>query len=368
VASEVVTIHPGELPPESWQASVCVLLAGNGPSSASSMRTVTSMFRQQWNQDGRLVLFAAEGPDGSPEAERADVVMLWLAGSATPDVAALTATVQLLGPSSRRVVVGSATHRIAEAEPTLASTVTAALDAVGAGARRSGGERDIPLLIWQANSFQRWYAAQRAAGNELLGARPVWTFSIGPNGGPLLYWALQVRIFVAAEGRVKANEVVISRPDLSVMVLYKRGATLDDTIVVLVREYRSSASTADAFVHELPGGTGTEHDAMAQAIAEVREETGLAIDGSRIESHGSRQLVGTLSAHHANVFSAEISDAELDRLRGLSGIPHGADHSERTWTEIVTLRDMRGNRLSDWATIGMVAQVVLARSARSSST
>jgi hypothetical protein len=364
VASEVVTSRAGEDLPESWQASICLLLAG----LPSSVSTVTKMFRERWNQDGRLVLFVAEGLDVSPDLERADVVMLWFGENAPADLAALTASMQLLGPAPRHVVVGSAAHRIARTEPTLDRTVTAALDAVGAGAKRVGGERDIPLAIWQAGSFQRWYAAQRMAGNKLLGARPVWTFTIGPGGGPLLYWALQVRVFVAAEDRVKANEVVISRPDVSFMVLYKRGATLDETIVVLVREYRSPASTGDAFVHELPGGSGTEPDAMAQAVVEVREETGLAIDGSRIDSHGSRQLVGTLSAHHANVFSAEIGDAELDYLRGHSGMPHGGDHGERTWTEIVTLGEMRKSRLSDWATIGMVAQVLLDRSTHSPST
>jgi 8-oxo-dGTP pyrophosphatase MutT (NUDIX family) len=120
----------------------------------------------------------------------------------------------------------------------------------------------------------------------------VWTFRVGPRLRSVFYWAAHVQVHVAAENRVKANEVVISRPDLSVLALYRPGATADDSTVVLVREFRSAASGPDGFVHELPGGsgpdTGADADPAADAAREATEETGLSIAASRIRAHGSR--------------------------------------------------------------------------------
>jgi hypothetical protein len=241
---------------------------------------------------------------------------------------------------------------------TLAELANAALQKIEGGARRIAGERDVPLTVWRSDSFQRWYSVQTAVGNSLLGARQVWTFSAGPGGTSLIYWALHVRMFVQAENRVKSNEVVISRPDISVMALYRRSATIDDTIVVLVREFRSSASSPDGMVHELPGGSAAG-SALDQAVTETREETGLAIDVRRIRSRGSRQLTATMSAHHAHLFTAEISDDELAYLRASQASPHGDGGTERTWPEITTFGELREHRLVDWATLGMVAEAVL---------
>ena len=99
---------------------------------------------------------------------------------------------------------------------------------------------------------------------------------------------------------------------------------------------------------------------LDQAVSEAEEETGLAIDITRIQIHGSRQLAATLSAHHAHLFAAEITDDELARLRAPRSRPHGADDTERTWTEITTFGEIRRKRLVDWATLGMIAEVLLA--------
>jgi ADP-ribose pyrophosphatase YjhB (NUDIX family) len=242
----------------------------------------------------------------------------------------------------------------------LGSMVRVALDHIGAGAPRVAGEREVPLDVWRTDSFQRWYTAQTTAGNSLLNARPVWMFGTGPDQRLLLYWALHVRIYVLAERRIKANEVVLSRPDISVIAFYQPGATVDDTTVVLVREFRSPASTPDGLVHELPGGSGpAQTDVSHQAVREGAEETGLAIGVNRARPYGSRQLAATVSAHHAHLFAAEITDDELARLRATQSILHGADDTEQTWTEITTFGELRRNQLADWATLGMIAQVIL---------
>ncbi|MDL4821283.1 hypothetical protein [Actinomadura opuntiae] len=226
------------------------------------------------------------------------------------------------------------------------------------------GEHGVPVEIWRTPSFQRWYTAQRNAGNALLGVRPVWTAAVPNEPGAVFFWALHVRMRVADEGRVKDNEVVISRPDVSVVALYRPGPSLDETVVVLVREFRSPASTPDGYVHELPGGSspaaGTEATRpLAQAVDEVAEETGLRVDPSRFRAHGSRQVAATVSAHHAHLFSVEITDDELAWLRARRDRPHGVEaDSERTWVEIATYGEIRAARLVDWATLGMLAEAL----------
>ncbi|MGI5325625.1 hypothetical protein [Actinomadura nitritigenes] len=271
------------------------------------------------------------------------------------------------------------------------------MDTDGMKASMTGGERDVPPEIWCTPSFQRWYTAQRDAGNALLGARPVWTLSVNGEPGAVFFWALHVRMQVAAEDRTKDNEIVISRPDVSVVALYRPGPSLDETTVVLVREFRSPASTPDGYVHELPGGsspaqaarpaqaasltkatnpTGAADPAevadsaetggvalpvepLAQAVDELVEETGLRIDAGRFRAHGSRQVAATVSAHHAHLYSAEITDDELAWLRTQRDRPHGVDgDSERTWVEIATFGEIRAARLVDWATLGMLIEAL----------
>jgi 8-oxo-dGTP pyrophosphatase MutT (NUDIX family) len=381
MAGEVITVYAGEQPPDSWEASVFIGSPGQSPDPAVARWQIeaTALLRRGWAGDGRLVVFTYE-PDANDHSNAAraewfdhvistsDVVMSWW-----PDVTASTLASLAAWHDSQRVVHGAPAHlphgshfleyasrQGMATATTLAELVTVALGKIGSGARRAGGEREVPLAVWRTRSFQRWYSAQTSAGNTLLGARQVWTLSTGPRKQFVLYWALHVRIHIRAEGRIKSNEVVISRPDISVLALYKPGASFEQTTVVLVREFRSPASTPDGMVHELPSGSRTAPTGvLATAVAETEEETGLAIDVRRIRAHGSRQLAGTLSAHHAHLFAAEITDDELTRLRDTCSRPHGTGASERTWVEINTVGQIRENGLVDWATLGMITEAVL---------
>jgi 8-oxo-dGTP pyrophosphatase MutT (NUDIX family) len=388
MAGEVITLHGGQQPPESWDA--CVFIGGSmpapGPSAVSWQREVIELLQERWMGEGQLAVFVHEPGIcahgvASDEfidwcrraSDVADVVMFWWPDDTDlrlmcTNLAAWNDNHRAVHGTPSETTVSSYlihyadTHAISTVS-TLTELVSTALDKIGTGARRTAGEREVPLTVWRTDSFQRWYSAQTAAGNTLLGARQVWTFSAGPDQRFLLYWALHVRMYVRAEDRVKTNEVVISRPDISVMALYQHGATIDETIVVLVREFRSSASTPDGMVHELPSGsTAGETGVLDQAVRETEEETGLAIDVQRVRAHGSRQLVATVSAHHAHLFAAEITSEELSRLRASQATPHGDGGTERTWPEITTFSELRKNRLVDWATLGMIAEAVFDRS------
>lgn len=390
LAREVITVYGNHEPPEAWDASIFIGGPVSDPdsSTASWQGEVVASIRARWTGDGRLVLFVPE-PDSSRDDgvgaltswydrafDFADVVMFWWPTN-NQDPNLMSAS--LVGwKDSQRVVHGTpshgpqsahllefAEHHAISTASTFAGMATAALDKIGSGARRTTGEREVPLPVWRTESFQRWYSAQTSAGNTLLGARQVWTFSAGSHKRFLLYWALRVSVYVQAERRVKSNEVVISRPDISVMALYQPGASVDDTAIVLVREFRSAASTADGLVHELPSGSAsTQTNALDQAARETAEETGLSIDVRRIQAHGSRQLAATMSAHHAHLFTAEITGEELAQLRATRSTPHGVrNDTEQTWTEITTFGKLRADRLVDWATLGMIAEAVLDRNA-----
>lgn len=244
---------------------------------------------------------------------------------------------------------------------TLEATIGAALDHLGPGAERAGGERGVPLDVWRTDAFQGWYAAQRAAGNRLDGAEIHWVHRVGPDKKWLVFWALKVDVHVAAEGRNKSNELLIGRPDVSAVVLYERGAaSVEATRVALVREFRACGRTRDGFVHELPGGSSFEPGEAAAAVAaeEVFEELGLRVDPTRLRLIASRQIGATLSPYVATVYAVALDEADLDAIAADTR-PHGhTESSELTWAEVRTVGECLTTADLDWATLGMILQAV----------
>ena len=133
---------------------------------------------------------------------------------------------------------------------TLRDTVVAAVEYLGTPALRRGGERYVPLFIWRTKHFQQWYKSVKKAGNRLDYARVVWSWRVGDDRKFVFFWALYVHVWIEAEGRHKTNEVVLSRPDISTIVLYQRAENLNDTRIVLVKEFRSPAANDNGYVYE----------------------------------------------------------------------------------------------------------------------
>jgi 8-oxo-dGTP pyrophosphatase MutT (NUDIX family) len=234
----------------------------------------------------------------------------------------------------------------------------------GCGARRAGGECQVPLHVWRTDAFQAWYAAQKHAGNKLCAANVEWVFRI--HNRLVLYWALHVDVYVAVEGRHKANEVILGRPDIACVVLFRRGRDLPDTEVVLVREFRSPAQTSDGFVWEVPGGSSFRVGEEPRAIAamELEQETGLLVVPQVLYRHEGRQVAATLSVHKAHVFSTELTEEEMAALRAREAADERygqAAEGEVTSVRVRKVRDILTDDRVDWGTVGMILSVLQQR-------
>lgn len=228
--------------------------------------------------------------------------------------------------------------------------------------RETDGERQVPDQFWALPHFQAWLQAQKKAGNRLDGFKPVMEFYVA-NGKLLFLWGAHVNVYVAAERRNKSNEVVISRPDIKHVVLFN-DTLHSEPYVVLVREFRSPATTSDGFIRETPGGSSYKPEgARETAATEVFEETGIRIEPSRLVPIGARQLMGTVSAHKAHVFAVKLKDQEMVEIWGRSKQQFGdSASSERTYVEIHSVRQLLKQETVDWSTLGMIAAAIEALS------
>jgi len=243
-----------------------------------------------------------------------------------------------------------------EVGESLTETIDHALDMLGEGMERLGGERYVPLIAWKLPAFQNWYKAQTDTGNQLTSAKLLYTFRPGYKKFTFL-WVLHVAVYVAAEDRVKSNEFVLSRTDISTVMLWKKNLPLETSEVVLIKEFRSPASTKDGFIRELPGGSPpSEDEPKVVASEEIHEETGFYLDPARLQFHEARQLMGTLSAHKSYFYSANLTEAEINWFKSQKNVVHGKEEdSERTFIEVYTIHDLIiGKAEVDWSTLGQI--------------
>lgn len=225
-------------------------------------------------------------------------------------------------------------------------------------ASRTGGERNVPLHVWRLPSFQSWYQQQLSVGNRLDDARLLWNFVI-PHRNTVFSYVLWVNIWIENEQRHKENEFIFTRNDLSCVLAYHRGSEFLDTKIVLVKEFRSPVRNNECFVYELPGGSSFKPSQNAIQIAadELREETGLSLSLKRFRQIQSRQLVSTLSTHHATLFAVELDCEEMGLMEASAqqsktfGV---AGDSERTYIVVKTLRECLSDDLVDCSMLGMI--------------
>lgn len=222
---------------------------------------------------------------------------------------------------------------------------------------RERGERFVPLHILQQRSYRNWHADLVQAGNRLDDARVEWVYRVGPTRSKIFFWCLWVKVWVAAEQRWKANEVVLGRPDIAAYLAYCPAPNPLDTRIVMVDEFRSPARNARGLVRELPSGSPTGGSGLG--ASELEEETGLKIAPERLRDDGSRQLAATLSAHISRLFSVALSPEEMATVEQRAGEVNGiAEDTERCYLRVVTVRDLLHDPGVDWSMVGMIMKVL----------
>lgn len=246
-------------------------------------------------------------------------------------------------------------------ENKLDKVINNAIKLIGKGAERKGNECKVPLFIWNNEVFKNWYEKQISVGNELRNIKVNYVF-IMPKMRLLFLWLCSVEVFIKSENRVKNNEFVMSRTDMSSVVLYYKDKDYNnylDTKIILVKEFRSPVLNSNEFVYELPGGSSYDKKTPEQvAISEVDEEIGLKIN-KKLKYIGIRQAVSTMSAHRISLYSLELNDDQFDKIKKLSKTTHGVkEDTEVTYIEIKTIKEIIESDCVDWNNIGMIMTAI----------
>lgn len=246
---------------------------------------------------------------------------------------------------------------------TLKDTLVNALQIINEGTIRVGGEVKVPLLIWKNKEFQHWYRTQKSVGNELRDLKTNYVFLM-PKAKQLFLWICNVSVYIKKEDRIKDIEFVLSRTNLSTVVLYcwPRDKMLEDAEVILIKEFRSPVNNKECMVYELPGGSSLDvnENMLDVAYHEVSEETGIELPKERMEEIHSRQAVATLSAHHIHVYKMELTEDEMERVKGLIGTTHGnQNETEYTYLEVKNIKDILSNELVDWTNVGIILEALI---------
>lgn len=138
---------------------------------------------------------------------------------------------------------------------------------------------------------------------------------------------------------------------------------MKESKVLLIKEFRSPVRNTDGFVYELPGGSSPKLDENPLVIAsrELEEETGISIEANRFKNLGSRQMISTLSTHHAQLFQIILTDKEIKTAEKIAASEQcfGVNNdSERTYLEVKTIGEIMKEQLVDWSMLGMIFQAV----------
>ena len=229
------------------------------------------------------------------------------------------------------------------------------------GEIRSDGERFVPLEIWNLDQFKSWYTQLKENGNKLQDAKVLKTFRI-PSNNKIFAYSLWVNVFITNENRMKNNEFIISRPDISSCLLYYWRPDPMECEIVLVSEFRSPVNNSKGKVFEIPGGSSLKPgiDPKETIIEELEEECGFKADVARLNFVQANQLAATILTHKSHLFAYKLNNYELDILKSNQNKIFGVEsESERTEIHVVKVKEIVDADWIDWANMGMILSILM---------
>ena len=230
---------------------------------------------------------------------------------------------------------------------------------------RRGVECKIPEHIYSSSQFQNWYQSMKDNNNELVDFEELYSWYM-PKAKKLFLSVFKPSVYIKDEDRIKSNEFVVARTDMSyICAYYKPDNEILNSEIVLVKEFRIPVRNNKGYVYELPGGSSLKEDSSALEIAsqELEEEIGLLVEPERFKFIDSRQSASTLCSHKINLYSVRLTKDEIDKIKkdSQNNVTHGIqEDTELTYSLVVTYRDiLEGKYPVDFTNLGMIQSALL---------
>nr|DAE79802.1 MAG TPA: Nucleoside 2-deoxyribosyltransferase like protein [Caudoviricetes sp.] len=230
---------------------------------------------------------------------------------------------------------------------------------LGNGIYREDVEVKIPKHIFESKQFQNWYIPQKAIGNYLTDFNMEYEF-VMPKMKKLFMAIFKPSVYVKEsafgieENRVKDNEFVIARTNMSYICAYKKADEILDSQIVLCEEFRTPVMNKHEMIFELIGGSSFNEndDELTVASQEFEEESGLKVDSSRFSPVALKQSAGTLCSHQIKLYKVELTEDELYHFKNDTETHGVVEDTERIHIHVMTFREAMS--LLDWTNVGMI--------------
>jgi 8-oxo-dGTP pyrophosphatase MutT (NUDIX family)/nucleoside 2-deoxyribosyltransferase len=390
--NNMIEIHSREDIPQSLTKSI--FLAGPTPREKKELgwREEALTILRELGYDG--VVFVPENRDNEPfnpddkdeqiEWEHkclkmADAIVFWIPREFRPDneMLALTTNIEFgLFFNTDKLVIGGPDSAVKndyikkisdgkyEWHNNLKALLNDALDFIGDGIYRENTEVLVPQHIFKSNQFQNWYQPQKEIGNKLENFEFLYEFYM-PKAKKLFLAVYKPDVYVkesydgVKEDRVKDNEFVISRTDMSYIFAYsKNEEDIMKSELIVCEEFRTPVVNEAEMVFELPGGSSLneDDDRLQTASKELEEETGLVLDSDRFNYETIKQSAATLCSHRIALFSVELTQEEIDSVKKDNEVHGVVEDTERIHLHVMTVEE--AIKFMDWTNIGMIMSVL----------
>ncbi len=243
---------------------------------------------------------------------------------------------------------------------TLRETLQEAVQMVGPGAERRGSDVMVPAHVFATSAFQVWKAGALTRGNNVLLDLQVRDI-VCLSDGKVVFWTIWVKVAITEEdGRVKQNEIVVGRSDLSSVVVWCRDeADIMNSKLVLVEEFRPAGGK----VLELPGGSQLygNSDALDVALEELHEELIMERKREDLVTLGTRRIAPTIAPHRNHAFAVAVSPETIAHYEKLSreNVFFGVEADmERTYVRVKTIREVFASQECCWTTLGIISTLL----------